>query len=185
MLELRNNDLILREFNISESEFQIYISWVRDIKNVQTIGRLDYLLSMDYQDIREYVSGLKASKNDSFFAVYYKDIFVGTFKIGHIDWHLGIGDVGIMIGNEQYRGKGLSSQIIALGIDYSFDVLGLRKLSGGCYSTNINMRKCFERNGFVQEGELRQSLFINGEYCSHILYGLLSSERIIEKNKSL
>lgn len=179
MLEFCKGDLFLREFNINELEFQTYITWLRDIRNVQTIGRLDYLLSMDYQCIHDYVSTINLSKNDSFFSVYYKDVFIGTFKIGHIDWHLGIGDVGIMIGDEKYRRKGLSTQIVALGINYSFDVLGLRKLTGGCYSVNIPMKKCFEKNGFTQEGELRESLLFNGEYCSHVLYGLLKRERIV------
>ena len=179
MLELCKDDLVLKEFNLNELEFQTYISWLRDIRNIQTIGRLDYLLSMDYQEIHNYVSDIISSKNDSFFSVHYRDTFIGTFKIGHIDWHLGIGDVGIMVGDAQYRGKGLSTRIVALGVDYSFDILGLRKLTGGCYLTNIPMKRCFEKNGFIQEGELRENLFFNGQYCSQILYGLLKSERVV------
>lgn len=134
---------------------------------------------MDTSVIREYVKQLNVSSKDSFFAVYYEDVFIGTYKVGHIDWRCGVADIGIMIGNPQYRGRGLSTQIIQMSLDYCFRTLGLRRLTGGCFSTNIAMCKSFERAKFKQEGVLRKHIYEQGTYCDHILYGLLKEEYIM------
>ena len=36
------------------------------------------------------------------------DEFIGTCKIAHIDWYAATADIGIMIGNKSYWGKGVA-----------------------------------------------------------------------------
>lgn len=176
MLEICNNEICLREFHLSEEEFNIYVSWMRDLNTLASIGRNEYRLSIDLSIITDYVKNLNLSQNDSFFSVYYKNIFIGTFKVGHIDWRSGVGDIGLMIGEVSFRNKGLSTKILKTALPYCFNNLGLRRLSGGALSNNIAMCKCFERVGFQKEGVLRKALYENGSYCDHILYGLLRDE---------
>lgn len=142
------------------------------------IGRQEYLLTMDIDQIRDYVKQLNLSNNDSFFKVFYKGRFIGTFKVGHIDWRLKSADLGIMIGDLNYQKRGLSVKIMDLGIKYSFNVLGLRRLTGGCYAENIAMCKCFEACGFRLEGRERESLTLGDRYTDHVLYGLLKKDII-------
>lgn len=182
MLEFKNEDITIREFNLTKCEFEIYLTWLRDLETIASIGHNEYFLSIDYDSIREYTKNLNQSKTDSLFSVYYKEILIGTLKIGHINWRTLIGDVGIMIGNKDYRGKGLSTQIIELGCMYGFDILGLNKLSGGTFSTNYPMCRCFEKVGFKKEGSIRKSLFFMGKYCNHELYGILREE-YYDRNK--
>lgn len=158
MLTISNGEIAFKEFSENDEELLTYISWCRDMNNIKMIGRLEYLLSMNPENIYKYVKTLNDSQNDSFFKVYIGNDFAGTFKIGHIDWRLGTGDVGIMIGNSLFRGKGYSTKIVKLGIQYAFDILNLRRLTGGCYSTNVAMCQCFKNCGFLQEGEAREAL---------------------------
>ncbi len=175
MLAFKSKDgmICLKEFEENDKEFIQYAMWLREYDNIKMIGRQEYLLSMNVNDIRAYVERLNASESDSFFKVYKEDTFIGTFKIGHINWRLGIADVGIMIGNPEYRGKGLAKYIMKTGIEYAFEILGLRRLEGGCFSSNISMCKCFESSGFVKEGVKREALMLGGAYYDHVLYGLL------------
>lgn len=173
MFTIVKEDISFREWEENDNEFMTYITWIRNIENIEMIGRQEYLLSMNIENIRRYIKSLNDSEYDSFFKVYIKDTFVGTFKIGHIDWRLGSGDAGIMIGNPEFKGKGWSRKILTLGIEYAFDILNLRRLTGGCYSENIAMCKCFENCGFQKEGIAKESLLFKGRYCDHIYYGLL------------
>lgn len=173
---LEEGDIGFKEFVDNDEDFAIYLSWLRNIKTIEMIGRQEYLLAMDIDQIRAYVKKLNLSDNDSFFKVYYMGKFIGTFKVGHIDWRLKSADLGIMIGDIKFQKKGLSTKIMLLGIRYSFDILGLRRLTGGCYAENLAMCKCFESCGFKLEGKERESVTLGDRYTDHILYGLLKRE---------
>lgn len=165
-----------KEFTDNDEDFCMYLSWLRNIKTIEMIGRYEYLLAMDIDQIRGYVKQLNLSNNDSFFKVFYMGKFIGTFKVGHIDWRLKSADLGIMIGDPKFRKRGLSAGIMRLGIEYSFNVLGLRRLTGGCYAENLAMCKCFEACGFRLEGRERESVTLGDRYTDHISYGLLRKD---------
>lgn len=168
--------IVFKEFVDNDEDFPTYVSWLRNIETIEMIGRYEYLLTMDIDQIRAYIKQLNLSNNDSFFKVFYMGRFIGTFKVGHIDWRLKSADIGIMIGDLQFKNKGLSVKITNLGINYSFQVLGLRRLTGGCYAENIAMCKCFEACGFKVEGRERESLILGDRYTDHMLYGLLKKD---------
>lgn len=173
---IKKNEISLYEFSDENDIFEEYCGFLRNYENIKMIGRYEYLLSMDKSKIREYLKCMNNSANDSFFAVDFKDKFIGTLKIGHIDWKIGTGDLGILIGNLDYRGKGLSEKICRMGLEYAFNILGLRRMSAGCYEKNIAMCRCFERIGFNKIGIERESLSLEGELCNHVLYDILKSE---------
>jgi RimJ/RimL family protein N-acetyltransferase len=173
---VRSGDLLFDEFKENDKDFDVYVGWLKDYENMKFVGRQEYFLSMDIDTIRLYVKNLNLSENDSFFKVYYKDDFIGTYKVGHIDWRLKTADMGIMIGNREFRNKGLSRKIMLLGVDYAFGILGLRRLIGQCYADNISMCKCFESCGFRLEGREIEARSFEGRYVDHVLYGLLRKE---------
>ena len=176
-MKLEKQGIILCEFSDRDTIFGEYCAFLRDYDNIKMIGRQEYLLSMDVEKIREYLYCLNKSPNDSFFAVKIQGgVFVGTLKIGHIDWRIGTGDLGIMIGRKDCRGKGLSEKICRMGLEYAFLTLGLRRMSAGCYEKNIPMCRCFERIGFRKIGIERESVTLDGEYCNHVLYDILRSD---------
>ena len=176
MLELHGGPITLREFLINDSCFGTYYEWVRCYENMRLVGRREYFLSVDMEEVREYVRQLGKSRSDCFFLILYEGNAIGTLKIGHINWETLTADIGVMIGDRKMRGKGLSILAVKAAVKYSFEVLGMRKLSGGCASENIPMQKCFEQCGFVKEGNERQSLYIEGKYQDHLWYGMLIDE---------
>ncbi len=176
MFEVLGKNIKLQEFVENDADFEIYYHWIRDYETIRFIGRREYLLSVDKDDIREYIRRLNKSPKDCFFKAIYNEKFIGTLKIGHINWETQTADMGIMIGAENMRGKGLSYGIMAVGVAYAFEKLGLRKLTGGCAQQNGPMQKCFEKCGFLKEGCERQSLYIEGQYQDHIWYGILREE---------
>jgi len=180
VLKIPGNKIYLQEFGEQNLSDARYHEWLRDVEVIRGIYRLEYLMPIQYSQIKEYASGLMESGTDCFFAICLKetDAFIGTLRIGHIDWRVGRGDIGILIGDKNYWGHGLSVDAVRTACAYAFRELSLRRLTGGTISTNAAMCKCFERVGFKQEGRLRQHLLVSGELVDHVLYGLLKDEFI-------
>lgn len=178
MLELIGHKVVLREFSRDHLNDPSYFQWLRDIEVVTPIYRLEYLLPMSPDVLRTYVESLWGSGRDCFFAVHDKESgkFVGTQRIGHIDWRSGIGDIGVLIGDRTCWGRGYATDAVRVACDYAFRILSLRKLTGGTPESNVAMHRCFGRIGFKEEGRLRKQLLIRGQHEDHVLYGLLKGE---------
>lgn len=178
MLRLDGKVCFLQEFAKENLYDPKYFAWLRDLNVMKNIYRLEYLLPIQFAEIENYVIKLIESKNDAFFAIYLKENsdFIGTLKIGHIDWRAGIGDLGIMIGEKKYWGKSIGKDAMSISLRYCFDVLGLRKITAGTISNNIAFKKSAESVGFKIEGVLRKQIFLCGEYFDHLFFGLFKDE---------
>lgn len=178
MLELTGPHVRLREFTNDHLHDPAYFGWLRDIEVVIPIYRTEYLLPLQFDQVSAYVQSLWKSGKDCLFAVHERetDRFVGTQRIGHIDWRSGLGDVGVLIGERQSWGRGIATEAVGLACEYAFQALCLRRLTGGTPASNEAMCRCFRRLGFEQEGRLRQHLLIRGKYDDHVLFGLLKDQ---------
>jgi|APSaa5957512535_1039671.scaffolds.fasta_scaffold03665_8 [ribosomal protein S5]-alanine N-acetyltransferase len=170
-------------FDTSHLDNPKYFEWVNDIEVMKYIGRAEYLKPIEFEKVREYVEGLWKNKYCHFFALYnlIDDEFVGTTKINYIDdagLATSTADIGIMIGDREYWGKGLATDAIYSISKYAFDVLGVRKLTAGAISENIGVIKAFTNNGYKQEANLRKKLLISGVYMDHVLLGCFNDELI-------
>ncbi len=178
MFKFDGKQVSIREFTDKEIGNEAYYEWLRDYSVVRNIYRMEYLKPISKKLIHDYLSNVLSSPNDSMFAIYTlpDDKFIGTLKIGHIDWRSGICDLGIMIGDPESRGKGYSNEAVILGCDYVFRILSLRKIAGGTYADNIPMIKAFLNAGFIEEGRKRMELLVEGKYLDHLLFGLFKEE---------
>lgn len=185
MLRICGHRVVLQEFSEENLNDPRYFAWLRDPEVMRTIYRLEYLMPIQYSQIEKYVQGLWASGNDCYFALYTAatENFVGTVRLGHIDWRTGLADVGILIGDRTVWGQGLATDAIRTACHYGFGELSLRKITGGTPSVNTGMIRCFEKVGFREEGRLRKQLLISGEYCDHVLFGVFKSELKVAGNE--
>jgi [ribosomal protein S5]-alanine N-acetyltransferase len=162
-----------------------YFEWLNDREVMRYIGRDEYLKPIAFTEVRSYVERLWNNELCVFLAIYNMtdDVFIGTAKISFLDasgQRAGVADIGIMIGDRRYWGKGLSTDVLRTACIHAFDTLGARKLTAGAMATNVAVIKAFRRIGFVQEGRLRRQLMADGELVDHVLLGCLEAELIRE-----
>ena len=157
-----------------------YLKWLRDYEVIKYINRPEYVESVTSEDIKAYVERLEKSENDIFFAIVTADgnEFIGTFKICYIDWYTKRAELGIMVGDKDYWGKGIATEAFSIAINFLFNKLNFHKIVGGCMESNIGMRKVFEKLGFKEEGHFREQDFFEDKYTGHFHYGLLKEEYI-------
>ncbi len=94
--------------------------------------------------------------------------------VADVDQPNNVADVSILIGNQEYWGKGLGTEAWATACNWLLDkdCGGLRKLEAGCMAVNVAMRRVLDRSKFEYEGE-RKNHFIYkpGQPVGAVYYG--------------
>lgn len=85
-------------------------------------------------------------------------------------------EFGIMIGEENLRGKGYGTEAVQLMCDYGFNALGLNNIMLMTYEFNVAGQRAYEKAGFKEIGRRRQARWFAGRYWDDIYYDLLASE---------
>jgi ribosomal-protein-alanine N-acetyltransferase len=160
-----------------------YYGWLRDIDVVRYIGRDELLQGIPFDEAESYVKQLWENNYCHFLAVHHTEThkFIGTAKINFISAkgrEHGIADIGIMLGDRSFWGKGLAKDILQAISIFAFDELHSRKLSAGGYSLNEAVIKAFLRIGYKIDGRLRQQLAVGDGYCDHVLMSCFSQELV-------
>lgn len=155
-----------------------YLNWLRDYDVVKTLNKVDYIRPVSYAEVTEYCHTVMRSQEDMFLAIHCKDKsdFIGTLRVSRINWHNKTADIGIMIGNKEYWGRGIATDAIRIVCSYLFNECSLRRLTCGMMANNIAMEKAFSNVGFKREGVFRKHDFFESEYIDHIYMGCFQDE---------
>lgn len=76
--------------------------------------------------------------------------------------------------------KGLGGKAVHKLLHHAFNDLNLNRVYLYVFESNIRATKLYEKVGFVHEGLLRQSEYIDGKYLSLVVMGLLRDEYTIQ-----
>jgi RimJ/RimL family protein N-acetyltransferase len=99
----------------------------------------------------------------------------GEAVLWGIDPHNRFAHIGLAL-RPAYRGKGLGTDIVRVLCRYGFEIRGLNRLQAETLADNNAMINAAKRAGFVQEGNLRRSAWVNGEFADEVILGLLADE---------
>lgn len=105
---------------------------------------------------------------------------LGLISLLNINYINRSGELHIMIGDSENRGKGIGTFAVRAMIAHAFQNLNLRRIELGVLETNLSALRLYQKTGFVQEGLKRKSNYKNGEYVSMIMMGLLREEYHID-----
>ncbi len=111
-------------------------------------------------------------------------LLLGIQSIEHNSRHIGniklelnrahaLAEVGIMIGDSSVHGKGFATSAIKVASKMACKELGIRKLSAGCYRSNIGSQKAFSKAGFQIEAVRPKHFLLNDRAEDLILMGLI------------
>ncbi|MCS4491629.1 MULTISPECIES: GNAT family N-acetyltransferase [unclassified Corynebacterium] len=102
--------------------------------------------------------------------------FSGQLTIGNIQHATAQeGWVGYWL-HSSLTGHHIATAAVALAIDHAFNRVGLHRLTATHLPSNKASRRILERNGFREEGLLKENLHIDGRWRDHYLMALTRSE---------
>jgi len=82
--------------------------------------------------------------------------------------------IGIM--DETCLGQGLGTRAMTLMLDHAFDTLNMHRIGLRVLAYNARAIAAYSKLGFVREGVLRDSAWVDGVWHDDIMMGLLASE---------
>lgn len=145
-----------------------YVRWMNDPEVMQYLE--SRFVAHTPESILAFVKQMSVDKNHAFLAMVLKqgDRHIGNIKLGPIDWHHGLGDIGLLVGEKDCWGKGYAAEAIDLMTRHAFQSLKLHKVTAGCYENNLGSMKAFLKVGFVEEARLKQHFLCEGSYVDKI-----------------
>ena len=102
---------------------------------------------------------------------------IGFLQIWNIDPVHRSCVLGLRIGDVANRGQGLGAEALEMGEQYCWNHLNLSRISLMVFATNLAAIKLYTKHGFVQEGCLRQAVFIDGKWLDVLLMGKVHPSR--------
>ncbi len=149
--------------------------WMNDPEIQRTLQNR-YPLSTAEQ--RRWVEGTSASGPDDFlFAIETRDgIHIGNIGLHRLDQVARIAELGIMVGEREYLGRGYGTDAIIALLRWGFRELNLHRVWLRVYDFNERGRRSYLKVGFREEGRLRQHHYAQGEHHDAILMGILRGE---------
>jgi RimJ/RimL family protein N-acetyltransferase len=135
---------------------EAYVGWLND-------ERVNRYLETRFapatlESTRQFVAAALNSEASLFCGIRLRatNRHVGNIKMAPIDWHHGLGEMGIMIGEPRAWGKGVATAAINIMATIAKEELHLRKLTAGCYASNKGSVRAFLKAGFLIEGTRKQ-----------------------------
>ncbi len=99
--------------------------------------------------------------------------FTGYFNVNQ---SVASAEVGIVIGDTRYWGRGYGREAVALLVRHLFTDLAMQRVHLQTWSGNERAVRSYRAVGFREEGRLRRAQVVDGRYYDTVLMGLLREE---------
>ena len=167
--------VVLREYRAED--ISALRAWVNDGETTRYLGGA-YRRPQTWEQTEDWLNRrLNGDLGGESFVIAEKDSqkYLGQCDLMMIDSVARKAEIAIVLLPEA-RGKGIAAEALKLLLRYAFDVLNLNRVFLKCAAKNEAALRLYRRNGFREEGILRQDLYIDGEYEDAVLMGLLKNE---------
>lgn len=150
--------------------------WINDPEVNHTL-MARYPFSLQWE--KEWAAG--AAKPSDFsearFAIETKDgVHIGICGLHRARPEDRGSELGIMIGEAEYREKGYGTDAMLTLVGFAFHQMNLHKVSLGVFEFNPRGYAVYKKCGFVEEGRRREEVYQDGRYWDVIWMSILRDE---------
>ena len=118
------------------------------VSNKNILWKPDRDQNIGIKQIKEYIDSCNLQNSVLLMGIYIDDIHIGNLKYENINDVPSVATVGIMIGNKEYRGKGLAKEIINEGNKIISKRFGIKYIELRVYKWNKLAQKAYIKTGF-------------------------------------
>jgi [ribosomal protein S5]-alanine N-acetyltransferase len=172
---LEGQQIYLRAITMNDVT-ESYLSWLNDEET--TRGLASGVFPSNIEELKKFVEGVISNRNVVMLAIcdQLNNEHIGNIKLDNFDWVSRTCELGLLIGNKKYWGKGIGYEVCQLTLNYAFTDLNIRKVSLAVYANNPAAIKLYEKLGFQKEGALRKHIFESGQYFDKYYMGIFKEE---------
>jgi spore coat polysaccharide biosynthesis protein SpsF (cytidylyltransferase family)/RimJ/RimL family protein N-acetyltransferase len=143
--ELKGKRIYLKELKLGNVTLE-YCRWLND----KEVNKYLETKRSTINTLREYVSQKINDPNVIFLGIFDKlnNKHIGNIKLEGVGLKSKTAELGIMIGDKNYWGKGFANEAINILCDFTFKMLGLKSITLGVYSAHKSAIRSYEKAGF-------------------------------------
>jgi RimJ/RimL family protein N-acetyltransferase len=161
-----------------QEDLPILFTWINNREQV--------LFNSSYRPVseiqhREWFESQQSKKDSFIFAIRLigSNQLIGSCQLHSIHSVHKSAELQIRIGEPSYRRLGYGTQALKILLYFAFYDLNLNRIFLQVFQDNITALKVYSKIGFVKEGVLRQSAYIDGKYIDVIIMGILRDDYIV------
>ena len=149
MLEIliKTERLIIKNLTVDELSSD-YLSWLTKKSNLRYIVSAKQTKSLE--DLKNYLKTQNDKKDVIFLGLFdrYTSLHIGNIKFEQVNLVKKYAVVGILIGNDNYKGIGIVGEVFANTFQFLNQKLDIPKFLLGVNTNNIPAIKAYNRIGF-------------------------------------
>jgi RimJ/RimL family protein N-acetyltransferase len=101
---------------------------------------------------------------------------IGNIALQDIDYRNRTAELGVYIGDAEFRGNGYGTEATLLLTSFAFGVLGFNNIMLRVYEYNQQAIRAYQKAGFIEIGRRHQSQFMNGRFWDTIFMERVASD---------
>lgn len=150
---------------------ETYVQWLNDPEVVKYSEQRHRLHTLE--SCREYLLSFDGTPHYFWAIVCHERELVHIGNINaYIDLNNSIADIGILIGNKEYWGKGYGLEAWKAVVNYMLVKLKIRKVTAGTLSNNMGMLKIIGKMGMEQDGQRKRHYLVDGQEVDLVYFCL-------------
>jgi [ribosomal protein S5]-alanine N-acetyltransferase len=142
-----------------------------------------FLTRNEYKTIEEagvFINKInRAIRNDEsiYWVITYKNdnTLIGTICLWNIQPENYRAEIGYELNPEYWR-KGIMREAIPKVIEYGFETMKLHSIQADLDPGNSQSVILLEKNGFIKEGQFKESTYFNGKFLDRVVYSLVNNK---------
>ncbi len=156
-VKIQQNDLLITNFKFKDISKK-YINWLNDKKFLKYSN--NKFLDFNRKKCIKFLRSFKNSQNLFLSIKNSKSKLIGTITCYFFCGNK-ICDIGIMLGDKNYRSKGFGQQSWNMIMNFLIKNYKLKKISAGAVKKNKKMINIFKKSGMIYDGFRKKNFFDN------------------------
>lgn len=147
LTEILTNCFILRPLSVDDVSDR-YAGWLSDKSTSQYITT-----KLNLAELRQYVHEHSNREDVLFLGIFEKEtgLHIGNIKYEPVNSELGYTIMGILIGEPDWRGKGVATEVILASADWLRKYRNIREIVLGVSRANTAAIRAYQKLGFIEK----------------------------------
>lgn len=151
-------EIILRKLTISDVG-EKYVDWLNDPEITKYTHIPDH---QTLNSVKQFVEQISSSSDNHLYGIFVDYVHVGNIMISRINITDNRAEIGYIIGDKHYWGKGIITKAIEKICEIAFTQLKLRKLYACVYERNLSSQRALLKNNWKFIGRFTKHKLIDG-----------------------
>jgi len=169
---------LVRLRGYERSDLEAVMKWLHDEEVTQFIGGAVFPASTleEGKFIETAAAGTDVANKVFVIETLSERKYIGSIGLHNINWLCRHAELGMVIGDKDYWGRGYGTDAVRVLLRLAFDKVGLHRIHLHVFDFNQRAISCYEKCGFRREGVLREYFFKNGRYRDTLVMSILAGE---------